>query len=380
MLNLGGTYREVVAEETLARIEPLLLPVFGITRVADVTGLDNINVHTVVAIRPNSKSLANAQGKGQSLVLAKTSALMEAIEVWHGENLPSPDLIGSYEQLSKAYTLQPLTPLMGGFYSTRLATESIGYVTTTDIVTGETVYFPHTFFNQDRAHFSQNCESFWPTTNGVASGNSMEEAQCHALFELIERHSRYHLNLSELVTRRVDLNYLPSDICVNMVNAICDKDYILRVYDLRTPLNIPVYMAIINDSNDIRNIGSFAGYGCHLSDEIALLRAITEAIQSRLTHISGARDDISSSLYLKKTKQLTKPLPGTHRPTYNEKIPSSFFGFLDSMIKTLYQHGYKRICSYDLTKPDINIPVTHMVIPEITPYPGALVAKAGGRI
>src|SRR5690606_10887677 len=38
-----------------------------------------------------------------------------------------------------------------------------------------------------------------------------------------------------------------------------------------------------------------AGSGCHPHRAVALLRALTEAAQGRLTDISGARDDLSGS-------------------------------------------------------------------------------------
>jgi ribosomal protein S12 methylthiotransferase accessory factor YcaO len=40
-----------------------------------------------------------------------------------------------------------------------------------------------------------------------------------------------------------------------------------------------------------------SGSGCHPYRRIALSRAITEALQSRLTHISGVRDDVYWSSY-----------------------------------------------------------------------------------
>jgi ribosomal protein S12 methylthiotransferase accessory factor YcaO len=39
------------------------------------------------------------------------------------------------------------------------------------------------------------------------------------------------------------------------------------------------------------------GAGCHTIATIALARAITEAAQSRLTHISGLREDLTWSRY-----------------------------------------------------------------------------------
>jgi ribosomal protein S12 methylthiotransferase accessory factor YcaO len=59
----GGTVRERTAEEALDRLKPLL-PEFGITRIADVTGLDTIGIPVMTVVRPLARSLSVSQGKG----------------------------------------------------------------------------------------------------------------------------------------------------------------------------------------------------------------------------------------------------------------------------------------------------------------------------
>ena len=93
--------RIVGAEQTVARLKPLM-PVFGITRVANVTGLDTIGIPTVMVLRPNSRALAVSQGKGTSLAAAKASGLMESIESYHAERITLPLKLGSYEDLHPA--------------------------------------------------------------------------------------------------------------------------------------------------------------------------------------------------------------------------------------------------------------------------------------
>ena len=105
MTDLGGTFRACTPEQTLARLEPMLREEFGITRVANVTGLDDIGIHTFVAIRPNAKLLSTSQGKGISKPLAKISAIMEGVEGWHAENLSPPDLWGTHAELSQNHLL-----------------------------------------------------------------------------------------------------------------------------------------------------------------------------------------------------------------------------------------------------------------------------------
>jgi ribosomal protein S12 methylthiotransferase accessory factor len=94
-----GTHRLCAPAETFNRISQHFATV-GITRIADVTGLDMIGIPVCNAVRPNAKSLSVSQGKGANLLLAKVSAAMEAIELYHAENI-SPDLTCSYRELTR---------------------------------------------------------------------------------------------------------------------------------------------------------------------------------------------------------------------------------------------------------------------------------------
>src|SRR5204863_515496 len=99
-----GTDRLVSPEETLARVAPLM-PAMGITRLANVTGLDIVGVPVVMACRPNSRSLAVTQGKGLTLSAAKASALMEAVEGYHADHMTLPLKLGSLDDLRETHRL-----------------------------------------------------------------------------------------------------------------------------------------------------------------------------------------------------------------------------------------------------------------------------------
>src|SRR5712692_8315682 len=81
-----GTRRAASPAQTLRRITPLL-PRAGITRLADVTGLDWIGLPVYQAIRPNSRNISVSQGKGLTRAQAKVSALMESLESFHAEEI-----------------------------------------------------------------------------------------------------------------------------------------------------------------------------------------------------------------------------------------------------------------------------------------------------
>ena len=62
---------------------------FGITRVGCITRLDRIGMPVVQVARPLALSNAIHQGKGVYLAQAAASALMEALETWAAESIPS---------------------------------------------------------------------------------------------------------------------------------------------------------------------------------------------------------------------------------------------------------------------------------------------------
>src|SRR6266513_3860017 len=86
-----GTHRTADPGETLARVRPHMARM-GITRLGNITGLDRVGIPVAIAVRPNSRSVSVSQGKGLDLPQAMASALMEASEGFHAEEIgPSRD-------------------------------------------------------------------------------------------------------------------------------------------------------------------------------------------------------------------------------------------------------------------------------------------------
>src|SRR4029079_4235681 len=75
---------------------------FGITRVANLTGLDRSGIPVVMVCRPNARSSAVFHGKGVEIAAAKASGLMEAIETWHAEHVRLPMRFGSFSELRES--------------------------------------------------------------------------------------------------------------------------------------------------------------------------------------------------------------------------------------------------------------------------------------
>jgi len=72
----------------------------GITRLGNLTGLDRIGIPVTVAVRPNSRSVSVSQGKGVDVLQALASAMMEAVELFHGEDIAAYTRVATYRELA----------------------------------------------------------------------------------------------------------------------------------------------------------------------------------------------------------------------------------------------------------------------------------------
>jgi ribosomal protein S12 methylthiotransferase accessory factor len=372
MQNLGGTVRECSPDETLAKLQPLLFPVFGITRVADVTGLDDLGIPVAICIRPNSKLLSTSQGKAFDTELAQISAIMESIEAWHAENIPEPSLIASYNQMRQRYSV----PNLDFFLESTISYENVEdiqvpWIKAKNLLDNQDIYIPYAYCCLDSTRSDENHCLFPSNSNGLAAGNSYEEALCHALYELIERDCLYQIkqcDIAEFNRRRVKLDSINSSHNRMLIQRIIAKGLEIYIWDLTNEYNVSTFQVEIDDSRHIRDLGQFCGYGTHLLKEVALSRAITEAIQCRLTIISGSRDDLMPCVYENNQNRHANYLPQEnldYQFCQNDSLPSSFQACVNLLIEKLKKQHITQVIVYEHTRPDINIPVVHVIAPEL---------------
>ena len=278
---LSTSLRSLSTNQTLKRLESLK-KIAGITRVANITRLDYIGIPVFTAFRPNSKSLTVSQGKGKSINEAKCSAIMESIEVYYAEEclpdikMKSPNYLSSHSIPHVRYnSLNPNINMDNEQFS------SINWVSCSSFTERGSVLMPYAEFCMNT--YLSEVVIYSPNTTGLASGNSYSEALLHSLLEVIERdesESIYNvLNISNELYSRVS----------NLVD--------IHITFHENKFQIPCFEAQVKSKNPFENQVVFIGKGCHLNTNIALNRAITEALQSRLTFISGSRDDISAADY-----------------------------------------------------------------------------------
>jgi YcaO-like protein with predicted kinase domain len=301
-VDLGGTVRARSAEDTLARIKPWI-PEFGITRVASVTGLDVLGVPVWMAVRPMARSLTVSQGKGISDTLAYISAVMESIEMHHAEHW---DAAGIEVSLGEAFQDHRFaSPAALSLRSDAAVTNATtaAWVEGHDLVSGEVRYVPKELLDLDFRMKRGRAPIFLSSSNGLASGNTRTEAIVHGLCEVIERDQSCLWQIEQSLAgdprkRMVKLDTIADPICRQQIEICRRANLDVWVWYCTYDIDVPVFACTIADRGNATFYPQRAsGYGCHPVATVALSRAITEAIQSRLTHISGVRDDVTWERY-----------------------------------------------------------------------------------
>jgi YcaO-like protein with predicted kinase domain len=371
-----GTHRTIAPEDTLARVTPMARQI-GVTRLGNVTGLDRIGIPVTVAVRPNSRSVSVSQGKGLGLSQALASALMEAIEVFHGERLTERTVEASFPELSaKARVVHP-----GSLCGTGISFPDrtrIKWIEGYDLVSREACWVPWEVVHTDYAFpTSHTSEHFLSGSNGLASGNHLVEAVSSAICELIERdavalwHAR---GVHERSRCRLDIASVDNEDCRTLLDLYETAQIAPRLWDVTSDIGIPAFICDIPAANDDASsaLRRFRGAGCHPDRGVALARALTEAAQIRLTYIAGIRDDLPPRDY---TESAAERLGAALLDAVSQAAEARSFRDVRSHdaddvavdlrweLEQLRAIGIERIIAVDLTRPDFGIPVVRMVIP-----------------
>src|SRR5215469_6790493 len=285
--------RASVMEAVNGLSKPELLEQFAISRMADLTGLDRIGLPVYSCTRALSATISIQSGKGLTKAAARCGAICEAIEFEVAEHPVGSFRIAAANQLPEEdhLPLEDCFPSRSSVVNeyTPLAWEEVTNVQNgaKQLIPSDLIWMTPRIKHQPLAHFQSS-------SNGLASGGSLEDAILSGLYELIVRDgwtlSQFLTDNCGLLPHRTPLAGLPDRIEA-MLRDIEAASAKLHLFDITTDYRVPVFSAVLLDLSG-QCAGTFGGYGCHLNAEIAAIRAITEAAQGRCCYISGARDDL----------------------------------------------------------------------------------------
>lgn len=381
---IKGTQRAFTEEATLEKAK-INLERIGVTRVAGITDLDRLGIPVLTTVRPSAAegAISIYSGKGSTDNQARISAMMESYERCLAErgglnrdveeDISAPYFIETFEGASiQGAAVDPVSLLLTEAYSSEHLVEwTIGW----DLLRNEEVAIPansvfHPYIAPGRA-----AKLFRSNTNGLAAGNVIEEAILHGLLEVIERDALsaadFHRSPGKeiILTSEDGENY-------ELLRRFQDNDVEVKLWLLPHDTQITTVVAATDDVRLRDPALLVMGAGSHLKPEIAVKRALTEAAQSRVVQIHGAREDTDRENFVReigyeRIRRMNKYWYENGEKVRMSEIPDLSGSSPAENIETVLEQlrsVVDRAIIVDLSRKSIPIPVIRAIIPTFEMY------------
>lgn len=377
-----GTHRVIAPRKTI-EINQDKLKTAGITRIADITDLDRIGLPIYTAIRPTAEEggVSIYGGKGISKDHAKASAMMEGFERYSAERQSSDETIiatlSEISEIGKCINPKSLN-LPKEFEKKDIGNLNLEWSIAYDLISGNECYIPtnaifHPYNVNDNAS-----KLFKSNTNGLASGNILEEAILHGMLEVIERDAWSIFELTHKNYAQIDINSIESELIRDMIDKFESEGIKIKLMDFTADIKIPTIAASADDTVT-KDAGLLTlGMGTHLDPEVAILRALTEVAQSRATQINGAREDTVRADFVREAgyermKRINKYYfrDEENKISLSEienKSTTSITKDIEIVKNELISNDIEKILYVDLTRPELDVSVVRVIIPEMELY------------
>lgn len=360
-------------EDTLERTLPLLSEA-GIHMPEDITGMDNVGIPVFSISRPGAAegAVSSYNGKGATYEQAKASAVMEAMERYSAEMRDCDELVyGTFQQATETgLTVDPADLILPIDRLNYYRNAEIAWCEGWEMFRGDriwvpacAVYHPYTP-NGDLQLFRYN-------TNGLASGNTIEEAILHAAFEVIERDA---WSLAEdRAFANADVVADPHSVPGRLLEAFSRQGVEIKLKDITTDVGVTTIGAASDDVTTRDPEMLAIGVGTHLDPEIAAVRAITEVAQSRATHKQGVKvnaklQKATREMGYEKIKRLNRLWYSDLDKKVNledieDKSTDYVLDDIEVVLDKLMNAGFEMVIVSDLTRPEVGVPVVRVIIP-----------------
>jgi len=366
--------RTMFPSETLQRVLPLLAAA-GLDPLEDITAKDNIGI-PVYSIARQETAHGKAKyynGKGPTPEQAKASAVMEAMERYSAEMRDSDEIIyGTVDEAEATgiLTLDPAEMILPMRVMNYYRNDMIAWCRGYELLRGEEIWVPacavyHPYFPDG------DMQLFRYHTNGLATGNTMEEAILHSILELVERDAWSICEYREKAN--ADVIVPEGSLCSSLIKKFNDNGVEIHLKDLTSDIGIPTIGAAADDVRTKDPELLTIGVGTHLNPEIAAVRALTEVAQSRTTHKHGAKTNaklqkVSQEMGYETIKKVNRVWYSKSGSTIKlqdmKRLDTPYvLDDIEVVFDRLVQRGFDKVIAVDLTRPEISIPAVRMIIP-----------------
>jgi len=368
------THRALTPVETLRRVETVVDKV-GITGIEDITGRDKLNIPVYLAHRPGTEAGAAPvhTGKGLTGDQARVSVLMEAIERYSAE-IKEEDRakfkFESYKEDNSENKVEPSSLILSAL--SKVTPDSKiewceGYDLMAEdevLLPANAVYHPYTTTRGGRL--------FRSDSNGIASGNNLEEAIFHGMMEVIERDALSYAEIKKDAGKRIAIEE-DDGLIYELKERFNSRGIETHFWYIPTDVGFPTVVLALDSPEKNANLLVY-GAGTHSDPRIAAIRAITEAAQSRLMRIVKGGSGITPVDYetvKRMNRHWFETKDGDKDAVRLSELPYLATDTIDGDIKIALERLRaieKRVLVVDLTREEIGIPVVRVVIPGFEVY------------
>jgi len=384
---IKGTYRVKDPVDTYDSNEEKLRTA-GITRITEITHLDRVKIPVFSSIRPTAQSggVSVYAGKGATVEQARASAMMEGFERYSAEKQDIDQekiSISAYNEIKNDSVLNPRDLLLPkSFENQNIEMQKLEWIEAEEIISESPILVPanavfHPYI-PNREIKPCAMAMFKGNTNGLASGNVIEEAVLHGIFEVVERDAWSIFELTKRNKKQIDLDTIENETVSELVEKFTSQGIKIKLMDITADLKIPTIVASADDTVLKDAALLTLGVGTHLNPEIAAIRALSEVAQSRATQIHGTREDTVRADFMRKAGY--ENMKRTNKDYFVEedekinlsdienKITGSIKRDIEVSIEEVQKAGLDKVIYYDLTREEIGVNVARVIIPKAELY------------
>lgn len=282
--------REFFPQETLKRVKEMGL--VGkksiIPKVLRVDGIDCLGIPVYFSFSKKIDSddidyeFTHA-GKGISPEEAECSAIFEAIERYSAK-MDGREIfkVGKENDINDAMSLKKFVVGDNIKQTENLVLE---WTDVFEIENNHIRYVPANYVYFPYRPQSEKVKIVLPhDTNGLAAGNTITEAIIHAIYEVVEKDAFCIFWNNNDIYQNVDITEFRNKKLCDLVDKLHENRIEFVIKDMTTDIGIPAYVALL-DCRSKEQPAFVYGSGAHLDPEVAILRALTEAIQLRVSQM-----------------------------------------------------------------------------------------------
>jgi ribosomal protein S12 methylthiotransferase accessory factor len=375
------SHRTLPVGETLMRLRDCAKRV-PITRVSDLTPLDRLRLPVFSATTPLARDLTTHLGKGLDAQSAQVSAMMEAVERISAEQVGRPTLRLPFSRM-KRRSAMAVDPREFDLPDECRYAEGrpISWIDGWDLVNDEEVWVPlDVAITPPRDGVLVDVD-----TNGLAAGNTLLEAVVHGVCEVIERDAMSILLFRSMFgdaddlpdMRRIAPESLPDEGRA-WLRQIANNNLTITTALLESDIGVPVFRSVLIDygypSRSGDPVRRFVGFGAGPSATAAALRSITEAVQSRVAIVQGARDSFntvsppwrrSAARWHRRDHESGPQISLATVPSF---VSNDLRDDLAFLVGRLHDAGFRRVIAVDLSRPDFGFSVVRIRVPGLAAF------------